>query len=50
MASSLALGDEVRLGYVRVVELLHRQRVPEEACARDAVGDPQVDRAVDRAA
>ena len=30
------------------MELLHRQRVGEEAGARDAVGDPEVDGAVDR--
>ena len=40
-------GSRVVGGEVGVVEFLHRERVGEEPGARDAVGDPEVDRAVD---
>ena len=48
MAAALALGDQVLLGHVLVVQLLHRQGVAEEPGARDAIGDPEVDGTVDR--
>jgi hypothetical protein len=47
VAAALALGGKVVFGEASVVEVLHRQRAGDEASARGAVGDPQVDGGVD---
>ena len=47
VCAALALRLRVSAGEVCVVELLHREGVGEEAGARAAVGDPEVQRAVD---
>ena len=45
--AALALRARVSAGEVCVVELLHGEGVGEEAGARAAVGDPEVERTVD---
>src|SRR4051812_16513715 len=46
-AAALVLGVGVVAGELLAVQFLHRQRGGEEPGARDAIGDPEVDGAVD---